>query len=650
MGTHRLAPGTVLGRYELLLPIAQGGMATVWAARQKGSRGFSKTVAVKTMLPNLSEDPTFEQMFLDEASIASRIHHPNVAEILDLGEQDEVLYLVMEWVDGESLSALSKQTKRTETEVPLRVALKIVAQACAGLHAAHELKDDNDQLVELVHRDVSPQNILVASTGHVKLVDFGVAKALGRSGATSVGQLKGKVPYMSPEQTRGQDVDRRTDVFAMGSVLYRITTGFHPFIEENDIRTMRSIASRPAIRPRVKNPNLPADLEQVILKALEKNPDKRYQTAAELEIDLDRVIATTGGPVAVEEIGGFARIILGERDQKRRAALRDAVRTADEQTSGPSFKASRSSSPSDRAPIYRNSIATVSDLMLTKSATPPSFTTGAVALSDEPADGSDDDDTRLLPPPSEAGEVTLAGALDAMIPLVSGADAAQKAPAPSDTIPAALGATPSNQAAGVEPRASGGHPSGFGPLSEPPLASSPTLAAVTDATTGSRPRPKRVVGVVVALGGALAVVLAVGWLVTKPNPEAPPTNAHGSIKAAPSLSSSATSLDADPSASAAEVSPDAAAGASASGVTTLAVGDLRDNPLTAMPGVSARPATGRPVVAAKPVSSAPPGPSGAPIVAATKPTGPAAPETPKPGPVATPTSKPWVPAVQDPGF
>src|SRR5579859_7793929 len=144
MSTDKLAPGTVLGRYELLLPIAQGGMATVWAARQKGSRGFSKTVAVKTMLPNLSEDATFEQMFLDEAAIASRIHHPNVAEILDLGEQDEVLYLVMEWVDGESLSALAKQTKKTESEIPLRLVLKMVSQACAGLHAAHELRDDND--------------------------------------------------------------------------------------------------------------------------------------------------------------------------------------------------------------------------------------------------------------------------------------------------------------------------------------------------------------------------------------------------------------------------------------------------------------------------------------------------------------------------
>src|SRR5262245_44261038 len=159
--TQTLAPGMVLGRYELLLPIAQGGMATVWAARQKGSRGCQKTVAVKTMLPTLSDDPQFEQMFLNEAALAAKIHHPNVAEILDLGEQDEVLYLVMEWVDGEALSVVAKTAQRSETHVPQRIVLRVIGQACAGLHAAHEPKDDSDQRLNLVHRDVSPQTIPV---------------------------------------------------------------------------------------------------------------------------------------------------------------------------------------------------------------------------------------------------------------------------------------------------------------------------------------------------------------------------------------------------------------------------------------------------------------------------------------------------------
>ncbi|TKC99114.1 serine/threonine-protein kinase [Polyangium fumosum] len=330
-----LSPGMVLGRYELLLPIAQGGMATVWAARQKGSRGFQKTVAIKTMLPSISDDPQFEQMFLDEASLAARIHHPNVAEILDVGEQDETIYIVMEWVDGEALSVLTKTAKRSNVPVPQRIALRIVRQACAGLHAAHELRDDQDQRLDLVHRDVSPQNILVSYDGIVKLVDFGVAKALGRAGGeTTAGQLKGKVPYMSPEQALGQKVDRRTDVFAMGIVLYRLTTGLHPFLGDNDMATMKNIISRPLLPPRMKNPSFPVELERVLLTCLKKDPNERYQTMLELDAALERVLALSGASVVDDDIGAFTRSVMGDRGQKRRAALRDAVRAADERAAG----------------------------------------------------------------------------------------------------------------------------------------------------------------------------------------------------------------------------------------------------------------------------------------------------------------------------
>jgi eukaryotic-like serine/threonine-protein kinase len=325
----KLAPGMVLGRYELLLPIAQGGMATVWAARQKGSRGFQKTVAIKTMLPTLSDDPQFEQMFLDEAALAAKIHHPNVAEILDLGEQDEILYIVMEWIDGEALSIVHKAARKNQTQLPQRIALRVAIQACAGLHAAHELHDENDVPLQLVHRDVSPQNVLVTYDGIVKLVDFGVAKAVGRAGGeTTAGQLKGKVPYMSPEQARGGQVDRRTDIFAMGIVLYKLTTGLHPFLGENDLVTMRNIISRPLLPPRVKNPSYPQELEQVLVKALQKDPDKRYPTMMELGSALERALNSMG--IADDDIGGFVRTLMGDRGAKRRAALRDAVRAADE--------------------------------------------------------------------------------------------------------------------------------------------------------------------------------------------------------------------------------------------------------------------------------------------------------------------------------
>jgi serine/threonine-protein kinase len=325
-----LHPGTVLGRYELLLPIAQGGMATVWAARQKGSRGFSKTVAIKTMLPGLSDDPQFEEMFLDEAGLAAKIQHPNVAQILDLGEENEILYIVMEWVDGEALSTIASASKKSGVALPQTVMLRIISQACAGLHAAHELKDENDRLVDLVHRDVSPQNILVTYDGIVKLVDFGVAKAVGRMSETQGGQLKGKVPYMSPEQARGGKVDRRTDIFALGIVLYKLTLGVHPFAGADDLTTLRNIVSRPVLPPRAKDPTFSPELEQVILKCLDKDPDKRSQTMLELDRSIERVLASTGASLVDDEVGAFVRSIVGERGQKRRSAIREAVKAADE--------------------------------------------------------------------------------------------------------------------------------------------------------------------------------------------------------------------------------------------------------------------------------------------------------------------------------
>lgn len=333
---EKLAPGVTLGRYELLLPIAQGGMATVWAARQKGSRGFQKTVAIKTMLPSLSEDPQFEQMFLDEAALAARIHHPNVAEILDLGEEEDILYIVMEWVDGEALSTITKHAKKLNVTIQHHISLKVVSQACLGLHAAHELKDDEGQPLHLVHRDVSPQNVLVTYDGIVKLVDFGVAKAMGRAGGeTTAGQLKGKVPYMSPEQARGGSIDRRTDIFAMGIVLYKMTTGLHPFLGENDLVTMKNIIGRPVPSPRLKNAQFPVELEQVILKCLQKEPEKRYQTMLELHQAIEKVQVSMGSAVVDDDVGSVVRSLLGDRGQKRRLALRDQVRALDERASSP---------------------------------------------------------------------------------------------------------------------------------------------------------------------------------------------------------------------------------------------------------------------------------------------------------------------------
>lgn len=325
-----VGPGHVLGRYELLLPIASGGMAMVWAARLKGTRGFQKIVAVKTMLPKLSEDDQFEQMFLDEATLASQVHHPHIVEILDLGEQDGVLFLVMEWIDGVPLNQLMKAS-RASGGVPIPVAVRITMQACAGLHAAHELRGPDGKAVGLVHRDVSPQNIMVTYDGVAKVVDFGVAKATAMgSGATVAGQIKGKVAYMAPEQVKGADIDRRADIFAMGIVLYALTTGKHPFRRESEAATMYNIcAPQPVMPPRKVVPDYPIELERIVLRALAKDVDKRYQSANELLKDLDQLPSHQRASTD-DDVSAFVASLFGSKREERQAALAEALVRADE--------------------------------------------------------------------------------------------------------------------------------------------------------------------------------------------------------------------------------------------------------------------------------------------------------------------------------
>jgi serine/threonine-protein kinase len=331
-----IKPGKTIGRYEFLVPIARGGMAAVWACRLKGSRGFSKIVAVKTMLPSLSDDPAFEQMFLDEAQIAAQIRHPNVAEIMDLGEEEDVLYIVMEYVDGESLATILRAVGKDKARMPLAIALRLMTDACHGLHAAHELRNVEGKHMGLVHRDISPQNILLSFDGVAKLVDFGVAKAAGRtSSETTAGQIKGKAPYMSPEQALGQPVDRRTDLFAMGIVLFQVSTGKHPFRGESDVATLHNILHRSVPSPRFVDDKFPRPLEAVINKALQRDPSKRYQTAADMASALERVFPPTVRQAGVADVGQYVQGLLGEVGATRREALREAIKHADLRATSP---------------------------------------------------------------------------------------------------------------------------------------------------------------------------------------------------------------------------------------------------------------------------------------------------------------------------
>ena len=287
-GPLELGPGRWLGRYELVYPLGHGGMAEVWLAKLRGPHGFERLVALKTILPSLAEEPRFRRMFVNEAKIAAGIEHVNVAHIWDLDEQAGLLYLAMEWVDGDSLQELERAAQRADEALPLSVLLRIMADVCAGLHAAHELRDLHGKSLNVVHRDVSPQNILISASGVAKLIDFGVAKAvLRRSEDTATGIIKGKLQYMAPEQALGRPLDRRADIWAVGATLYRLLARrplFRSVGPQSAIERLRSPAP-----PEPLPSSVPAALSSIVLRALAFEPARRYATAAELGAALEEL-------------------------------------------------------------------------------------------------------------------------------------------------------------------------------------------------------------------------------------------------------------------------------------------------------------------------------------------------------------------------
>ncbi len=324
-----LMPGYFLDRYELLCPLADGGMASVWVARLRGKHGFEKLVAIKTILPQFAADERFQQMFLDETRIASRIEHANVAQIVDVGEQHDITYLVMEWVDGDSLSRLYRALKKKNIALPMNVLLRVVADACGGLHAAHELRDDRGALLGVVHRDVSPQNILVSSRGMAKLIDFGIAKARDRVvGETNAGLLKGKIHYMAPEQALGGVVDRRADVFAVGALLYHLLSGAPPFDGPNQLAVLQRLTSRQPPMP-LSNAVAP-QVAAVVRRALAYSPDARFATAAELQAAIESAMIETRLTCTQAQVADFVAAHGASRTASRKEAIDLALSAAAE--------------------------------------------------------------------------------------------------------------------------------------------------------------------------------------------------------------------------------------------------------------------------------------------------------------------------------
>jgi serine/threonine protein kinase/ABC-type branched-subunit amino acid transport system substrate-binding protein len=321
---HSIYSAQPFGKYILVQKLAEGGMAEIFLAKQTGDgtgiAGFERNVVIKRMLAHLSRQPEFVDMFLDEARLASRLNHPNIIPIYDLGLAEGSYYICMEYLPGEDLSWVLRQARGHHRQLPIDVAVRIVIDAARGLHHAHEFADEDGKPLNIVHRDVSPGNIYIGYEGQVKVLDFGIAKAESRVTSTTVGIVKGKAMYMSPEQSRAEPVDRRSDIYALGVTLYETLTISRPFMRDSAQGMMHAVLRGDFEPPRKRRPELPEELEQIVLKAMALDANDRFATAAEMADALERLLdATTASGGA--SVGRFLRDLCGEHQMSQKTRI-----------------------------------------------------------------------------------------------------------------------------------------------------------------------------------------------------------------------------------------------------------------------------------------------------------------------------------------
>jgi serine/threonine-protein kinase len=318
-----------LGRYELIGELARGGMGTVYLARHAGEAGFQRLFAIKVMHAHLAEDGDFVDMLRDEARLAARIHHPNVVAIVDLGNQEDLHYVVMDYVEGPPFGTL---IKRSGPEPNLERILTVVADTLEGIHAAHILTDEDGNDLHIVHRDVSPQNILVGVDGVARITDFGIAKAETRIASTRTGTRKRKLAFMSPEQiTNDELVDKRADIWAAGVVLWTALAGKNLFRAEGDAATMHNVLTKEIPLPSTVGRKPPAFLDSVVMRALQRNPEDRYATALEMADALRMVAAKNDLQCSRQTVASWVNELFTEELALRRKAIRTAARRREEQ-------------------------------------------------------------------------------------------------------------------------------------------------------------------------------------------------------------------------------------------------------------------------------------------------------------------------------
>jgi serine/threonine protein kinase len=306
-------PGDRLGKYEIIRELATGGMAKIYLARASGTAGFERLVVLKCILPHFARDRAFVAMFLDEARLAATLRHSNIADVFDVGVEGGTHFFAMEFVHGQNARIVRLEAKQQQRPFPLEVALAIISGTAAALGYAHDRVGPDGRSLNFVHRDVSPSNVLVGYEGAIKLVDFGIARANLRRGArTRTGFKRGKVPYLSPEQCRGENIDHRTDLFSLGTMLYELTAGRRPFLGNSDFDVMEAIVNSEPPRPSAIVRDFPPRLEEIVMRLLARSPQARYQTAGMLLEDLEGFVSERRISTSSYLVEKFMKELFGE--------------------------------------------------------------------------------------------------------------------------------------------------------------------------------------------------------------------------------------------------------------------------------------------------------------------------------------------------
>ncbi|MDP2344707.1 MAG: serine/threonine-protein kinase [Deltaproteobacteria bacterium] len=313
--------GTRFGKYTLLNRIAVGGMAEVFLARQEGLEGFEKTICIKRIRPHLSSQPNFVRMFLNEAKLAAQLNHPNVVQIYDLGRVNDSYFIAMEYISGRDMSRIIPKAEKAGIPFPMIYALRIASNVCEGLYYAHTKGDAYGNPLNVVHRDITPENILVSFNGTVKIVDFGIAKANTQLEQTRAGEIKGKLSYMSPEQCMGHPLDARSDIFSFGSVIYEWVTGYKLFTGENEMAILKSIIDGKIYPPSYFKEDVPEAVERILMKSLDKDKSKRYQSAWEMQFDIDTYLASSEFTPSNIHLSNFLKQIFGDEIEREKELL-----------------------------------------------------------------------------------------------------------------------------------------------------------------------------------------------------------------------------------------------------------------------------------------------------------------------------------------